>query len=125
MSKNLNDLIVKRLEERKEEILDLCSESTKEIEFSAEYDAIVEVFDVKDVDGNWVTVENPIKTQTIEIYTYEEFDKDDTKENNITVFLNDNSVSGKYFQNAGVSLEATLKIIKIIGGVKDIRQFIR
>jgi hypothetical protein len=125
MSKNLNDLIVKRLEERKEEILDLCSESTKEIEFSAEYDTIVEVFDVKDVDGNWVTVENPIKTQTIEIYTYEEFDKDDTKENNITVFLNDNSVSGKYFQNAGVSLEATLKIIKIIGGVKDIRQFIR
>lgn len=121
---NLNNFIVSELNEKKEEILSLCPNTTKEIEFSATYETITEVFDVKE-NNNWITLENPVKTQAIEIYTYEEFTINDTKENSLKIFLNDNSVSGNYFKNAGVSLEATYLIIKTIENIKDINQFIK
>ena len=125
MKIRLNDFIVQRLEGRKDEILNLCPKTTQEIVFDSDYVVVSEVFDVMDTDGTWISVENPVQTQAIQILTYEVFSEGDTKENCIEIQLNENTVSGRYFQNAGISLEATLAIIKVIEEVKGIKQLIK
>ena len=117
---NLNDYIVEELNQRKKEILIACRGSVKEVDFTSERGEITNVIEFEK-DGEWYTLENPIETQTIEIYVLSVVN-DEYIENNLTIFLDSNCLSKNYMLNAGLSLKAIEIIIDVIGRTKGVRQ---